>query len=59
MRLVHYSKGACANVGAQNAATILKEIEKKASNRDFQECQAALNRLAEEVDLLNSEAAAL
>ena len=59
MRLAHYSKGACANVGAQGAATILKEIENKAANRDFPQCQAALGRLAEQVDLLGSEAVAL
>jgi HPt (histidine-containing phosphotransfer) domain-containing protein len=59
MRLAHYSKGACANVGARSAATILKEIENKASNRDFPECQAALTRLSKEVDLLHSEAAGL
>jgi HPt (histidine-containing phosphotransfer) domain-containing protein len=56
MRLAHYSKGACANVGARGAATILKEIENKAAKLDFPECQAALTRLAEEVDLLGSEA---
>jgi HPt (histidine-containing phosphotransfer) domain-containing protein len=59
MRLAHYSKGACANVGAQSAAAILKEIENKAAHRDFPECQAALTRLAQEVDLLQSEAVAL
>ena len=59
MRLAHYSKGACANVGAQSAATILKEIENKATNRDFPECQAALSRLTREVDLLRSAAAEL
>lgn len=56
MRLAHYSKGACANVGARGAATILKEIESKASKLDFPECQAALTRLVEEVNLLGSEA---
>jgi HPt (histidine-containing phosphotransfer) domain-containing protein len=59
MRLAHYSKGACANVGASSAAAILKEIESKAAERNFQECGAALVKLAREVDLLNSEAAAL
>src|SRR5262249_52408563 len=59
MRLAHYSKGACANVGARSAATILKEIENKAQNHDFSECEAALSRLAQEVDLLHSEAVAL
>jgi HPt (histidine-containing phosphotransfer) domain-containing protein len=59
MRLAHYSKGACANVGARGAATILKEIENKAANKEFPGCQAALTRLQREVDLINSEAAAL
>ncbi len=59
MRLAHYSKGACANVGARGAATILKEIESKAANREFPGCEAAMSRLAREVDLLHSEAAAL
>ena len=59
MRLAHYSKGACANVGARSAAAILKEIESKASEKNFQECGAALVRLGQEIDLLDSEAAAL
>jgi HPt (histidine-containing phosphotransfer) domain-containing protein len=59
MRLAHYSKGACANVGASSAAAILKHIESTAATRDFQECSAALARLNREVDLLRSEAVAL
>ncbi|HLI86464.1 MAG TPA: Hpt domain-containing protein [Bryobacteraceae bacterium] len=59
VRLAHYSKGACANVGARSAAEILKEIETKAANRDFPECQTALNRLAKQVDLIHSEAVSL
>jgi HPt (histidine-containing phosphotransfer) domain-containing protein len=58
-RLAHYSKGACANVGAQSAAEILKEIEKKAANREFPECRTALGRLAAAVDLIHSEAVSL
>jgi HPt (histidine-containing phosphotransfer) domain-containing protein len=58
MRLAHYSKGACANVGASGAAAILKEIESKAAARNFPDCEAALVKLGQEVDLLNSEAAA-
>jgi HPt (histidine-containing phosphotransfer) domain-containing protein len=58
-RLAHYSKGACANVGACGAAAILKEIEKKAAERNFPECEAALVRLGWEVELLGSEAAGL
>jgi hypothetical protein len=59
MRLAHYSKGACANVGASSAAAILKHIETTAANRDFRECTAALARLNHEVDLLRSEAVSL
>jgi HPt (histidine-containing phosphotransfer) domain-containing protein len=59
VRLAHYSKGACANVGARSAAEILKEIESKAANREFPECQDALDKLAEEVDLIHAEAVSL
>jgi HPt (histidine-containing phosphotransfer) domain-containing protein len=59
MRLAHYSKGACANVGTSGAAAILKEIESKAATRNFPDCEAALVKLGQEVDLLDSEAAAL
>ena len=59
MRLAHYSKGACANVGANSAAAILKDIETKAASADFTECGAALNRLAKEMDLLRSTAVSL
>ena len=31
MRLAHYSKGACANVGANRAAHVLKQIEQEAA----------------------------
>jgi HPt (histidine-containing phosphotransfer) domain-containing protein len=58
-RLAHYSKGACANVGARSAAEILKQIESKAANREFPECRSALSRLAEEMDLIHSEAVSL
>jgi HPt (histidine-containing phosphotransfer) domain-containing protein len=59
IRLAHYSKGACANVGATSAAAILKDIESKAAKRAFQDCERALGRLAHEVDLLRSAAVAL
>jgi HPt (histidine-containing phosphotransfer) domain-containing protein len=59
MRLAHYSKGACANVGASSAAALLKDIESQAANRDFPQCQAALTQLAHEVDLLRTEAVSL
>lgn len=56
MHLAHYSKGACANVGALAAAAILKDIERRAASRDFGECNAALTRLAAEVDVLRQAA---
>jgi len=53
-RLAHYSKGACANVGASAAAAILKEIETKAAKGNFVDCRDALSRLTAEVELLRS-----
>jgi HPt (histidine-containing phosphotransfer) domain-containing protein len=59
IRLAHYSKGACANVGASSAAALLKDIESNAADRDFHRCQAALTQLAHEVDLLRTAAVSL
>lgn len=59
MHLAHYSKGACANLGANAAAATLKEIERKAASRDFHQCSEALSRLAREVDDLRSAAVSL
>ena len=56
MHLAHYSKGACANVGALTAAAILKDIERRAANHEFHECSIALARLADEVEALRSAA---
>lgn len=58
VRLAHYSKGACANVGAAAAAAVLKNIERQAAGRDFQECTQSLSALVAEVDRLRSEAQA-
>jgi HPt (histidine-containing phosphotransfer) domain-containing protein len=55
-RLAHYSKGACANVGAKSAAAALENIERTAVRSDFEECRGALNRLAEAIDRLRTEA---
>jgi HPt (histidine-containing phosphotransfer) domain-containing protein len=55
MRLAHYSKGACANVGANRAAALLKQIERKAAASEFQECGESLGLLAREVELLRAE----
>lgn len=59
VRLAHYSKGACANIGANSAAAILKDIEAKAVSANFAECSAALTQLAKEMDLLRSTAVSL
>lgn len=59
MRLAHYSKGACANVGAYAAAAILKEIESKAASARFAECSLALAQLADQVEQLRSAATSL
>ena len=59
MHLAHYSKGACANVGANVAAAILREIERRAASHDFDQCDKALVRLAQEVEELRSATAGL
>lgn len=55
-RLAHYSKGACANVGANRAAALLKQIERNAAEQRFAECGESLGMLAREIDLLRHEA---
>lgn len=55
MHLAHYSKGACANLGANAAAAIFNQIEQKAASHDFQQCTNCLSRLNGEVDALRSE----
>ena len=57
MRLAHYSKGACANVGANAAAEVLKNLERNAAKGEFQECAASLAALADEIDRLRAEPA--
>ena len=58
-RLAHYSKGACANLGAISTAQILLEIEKKAAAGDLQSCAASLASLQTEFQKLQIEAAQL
>jgi HPt (histidine-containing phosphotransfer) domain-containing protein len=55
-RLAHYSKGACANLGAESAAALLKRIECRAREGVFDECRISLDALGEELDRLRSEA---
>jgi HPt (histidine-containing phosphotransfer) domain-containing protein len=56
IRLAHYSKGACANVGARSAAAILQQLERIAAQGDFGRCGSALGALASEIDKLRAEA---
>jgi HPt (histidine-containing phosphotransfer) domain-containing protein len=58
-RLAHYSKGACANVGATDTARILQEIEKEAAAGDLAACGASLPSLQREFQKLQAEAAGL
>jgi HPt (histidine-containing phosphotransfer) domain-containing protein len=58
-RLAHYSKGACANVGAAAAAAKFQEMERQAANGEFDQCSRSLAILAEELVRLRDEAAAL
>ena len=55
-QLAHYCKGACANVGANAAAAVLKRIEREAAGHEFPECRASLANLAVELDRLRLEA---
>jgi len=59
VRLAHYSKGACANIGANRAAAKLREIEQDAARNAFEECDTSLQFLLEELEHLREEAAAL
>jgi histidine phosphotransfer protein HptB len=54
-RLAHYCKGACANVGAKAAATVLAELERNAKAGAMEECSHQLAALATEVDRLRAE----
>ncbi len=55
MRLAHYCKGACGNVGANAAAGVFRDIERQAMGLEFQQCSASLARLATEMERLRTE----
>jgi HPt (histidine-containing phosphotransfer) domain-containing protein len=55
LRLAHYSKGACATLGAKAAAATLLNIERSAASGDFSGCTASLANLAAEVERLRAE----
>jgi HPt (histidine-containing phosphotransfer) domain-containing protein len=55
LRLAHYSKGACANLGAKAAAATLLHIERSAASGDFTGCAGSLANLAAEIERLRAE----
>jgi HPt (histidine-containing phosphotransfer) domain-containing protein len=56
MRLAHYCKGACANIGANRAAAVLKRMEQEAASHCFADCAVSLCNLAQELERLRVEA---
>jgi len=57
MRLAHYCKGSCSNVGANAVASVFLNIERQARDSQFQQCTASLSNLAAEMERLRSEIA--
>ena len=55
MRLAHYSKGACANVGAQTTAALLQRIERLAARGEFAVCEESLRALGGELEKLREQ----
>ena len=58
-RLAHYIKGACANLGANAAAAVLRRMEVEAGAGAFDQCAASLMSLGSELERLRVEADAL
>lgn len=56
MRLAHYCKGACANVGANRVAEVLKRLEQEAARHCFADCAVSLCNLAQELERFRVEA---
>jgi len=54
-RLAHYSKGACANVGAGRAAAVCRRLEQQATNGEIEACSQSLAALRDEMDALRQE----
>ena len=55
MRLAHYCKGACANVGANRIAAVLKRMEQQAASHSFDDCADSLCNLTQELERLRIE----
>jgi HPt (histidine-containing phosphotransfer) domain-containing protein len=58
VRLAHYSKGACANVGASAAARVFRRIEQDARAAEFGRCEESLAALGAALVELQGEIAA-
>ena len=54
-RLAHYSRGACANVGARRVAAACLRLEQEASNGEIAACSRSLAALREELNALRQE----
>ena len=59
MRLAHYCKGACANIGANAVAAVLQRLEQQAARQSFADCAASLENLTQELERLRVEAVAV
>ena len=57
VRLAHYSKGACANVGASAAAGVFRRIEQDAREAEFSRCEESLAALRTALMELQAEIA--
>ena len=57
MRLAHYCKGACANVGANALASVLKRLEQQAELHSFEDCAVTFTNLTQELERFREEAA--
>ena len=55
VRLAHYCKGACANVGANAVAEVLRRLEQQAAHQSFEDCAVSLNNLTQELERLRVE----
>ena len=55
VRLAHYSKGACANVGASAAARVFRRIEQDARAAEFSRCEESLAALGAALVELQAE----
>ena len=54
-RLAHYSKGACANVGAGRAAAACLRVEQHAAHGETAACGQSLAALREELEIMRRE----